>query len=149
MPPKDGDQYNDLPMYIVDQDGTVQEIPRPLPEIKSGELYIEGDDQPEFILPPKPQKFSFTAKSDREFFPEIRKEMNHRKRLIRNIARKKERFRKAVLKYGVTDRKAQLAFLLYEVAVLRLTIWREEAKHGYAKVPERSRTKPSESAGRR
>ena len=149
MPPKEGDSYGALPMYIVDQDGTVQEIPRQLPEIKSGDLYIEGDDQVEWIIPSVPQKLSFTVKSDREFIRKIRKEMNHRKKLIRNIARKKEQFRRAVLKYGVTDNKAQLALLLYTVAIQRLMIWREEAKHGYAKVPERSRTKQAEGAGRR
>lgn len=166
MPPEEGDSYGALPMYIKDQDGTIQEIPRPLPEIKSGDLYIEGDDQKEWILPSDdppeelvarairemlitPVEFKFTAKSNRAFNRKIRKEMNHRKKLIRNIARKKEQFRRAVLQYGVTDNKAQLALLLYTVAIQRLMIWREEAKHGYAKVPERSRTKQAEGAGRR
>ena len=168
MPPHEGDQYGELPMYIKDADGEIHEIPRPLPEfggtIETGRLYVEGDDQTEMVIPFNPMDaiqraindgsilpvtFKFTSKSIRAFNRKIRNEMNHRKKLIRNIARKKEQFRRAVLKYGVTDNKAQLALLLYTVAIQRLMIWREEAKHGYAKVPERSRTKQAEGAGRR
>lgn len=131
--------WNDQ-MHIKDQDGEIIPIPREIQEITEIEDPEEMVDQAIAAGRIIPMEFSFTAKADRAFMRKIRKEVNRRRHPIRDVHRKKERFRRAVLKYGTTDDKAQLALLLYTVAIQRLMIWKEEAKHGYSKVPERSRT---------
>jgi len=140
MPTKDGEELLNGAMYIMDQDGEIIPIPREIPEITETEDPEEMVDQAIAAGRIIPMEFSFTAKADRAFMRKIRKEVNRRRHLIRAVCRKKERFRRAALKYGTMDKKAQLALLLYMVAVQRLVIWKEEAKHGYSKVPERSRT---------
>lgn len=121
--------WNDQ-MYIKDQDGDLVPIPEKIPEVKTLSA-DEHDYLPPLEIPPD-QVFYITGKTAKRMIQMVFRDMNHGKRLLRDVIRKKERFRRAVLKYGVTDNKAQLALLLYSVAIQRLTIWKGEKNHGNA-----------------
>ena len=117
-------------LYMINQDGDLVPIPEKIPEVKTLSA-DEHDYLPPLEIPPN-QVFYITGKTAKRMIQMVFRDMNHGKRLLRDVIRKKERFRRAVLKYGVTDRKAQLALLLHVAAELRLTIWREEKYHGNA-----------------
>ena len=64
----------------------------------------------------------------------IQRDINHGKRLYRNARRKRERYRRASLKYGDLDKRTQLAMMLYQVAVERIKLWRGERHYGNEEV---------------
>lgn len=117
-------------LYMKNQDGELVPIPEKIPEVKTLSA-DEHDYLPPLEIPPD-QVFYITGKTAKRMIQMVLRDMNHGKRLLRDVIRKKERFRRAVLKYCVTDNKAQLALLLYSVAIQRLQIWREEKYHGNA-----------------
>lgn len=134
MPTKEGEELLNGPMYIKDSDGQIVPIPRGGGRIESGQLYIEGDDQPEFIIPPEcaDRSFTITGKTAEKIIRMILHDLDVLEKRKRSMLRKKEQYRRACLKYPEGHRKRELAYLLWQVAIERYALWKGEGHNGNA-----------------
>ncbi len=137
MPTKEGEELLNGMMYIKDSDGQIVPIPRSVEKIEPGQLFIEGDDQPEFIIPPEYQgrSFTITGKTADRIIRMILHDLDVLEKRKRSMLRKKEQYRRACLKYPSGHRKRELAYLLWQVAIERYLIWKGEGHYGNEKVP--------------
>ncbi len=122
MPTKEGEELINAPMYIKDQDGNMVQVPHQMPVLTElSDPDRSGFDaiRVEYI----PLGFRLPVKLSLAIKRRIRKKAKCMHRLIRNAYRSKEKYRRAVLKYGAADKKAQRAAINYWVAQAKLKIW--------------------------
>lgn len=127
MPPHEGDSFEVREVFYKDRQGNLQMQPVPIPNVE----VLTPSYTPEEIhdyLPPlenTDQSFVISGKLAEHIIKIIFKDQRRGRKRRRDLIRKKERYRRARLKYGDLDRKTRLAELMVEVAEQRLQRWRE------------------------
>ena len=126
MPPHDEDGYEVREVFYKDRNGNLQMQTVPIPNVK----VLTPSYTPEEIHDCLPsldecESYEITGKLAKRILAIIFGDIQRGRKRKRDLIRKKERYRRARLKYGDLDRKTELARLMVVVAEQRLQRWKE------------------------
>ena len=127
MPPHDGDNFEVREVFYKDCQGNLQMQPVPIPNVEILTPAYTPEEIHDYLPPLEntDQSIVISGKLAEHIIEIILKDQRRGRKRRRDLIRKKERYRRARLKYGDLDRKTRLAELMVEVAEQRLQRWKE------------------------